>query len=740
MSASADTDDTPSQVSTQRGGGLRADDLQRLNAAAATAPSAPDSPRDSLLAAAFTKSQQQKQNAPSNNDDTVSLRSSKTGGEGSSWTTVGDEFDDFLAKWTTEKVQSLQSAVKLAPWHDVSHHLQTVNMAMTGDELTRWLRDSNFARTHDDALAVGDAMLRRRMLFQFNKKSTKRGFWAEDGIKYTLDDQLAKGNSVFSKLSRIATAKKTDWGPPVKYKPLGTFVYAIIEERERRLEDGDYSPAHLKESDGLNFSAPKDEVPVPSVSGASPDECDWAHEWEIVNTDNTDGDGWRYQVSDFREPAKFIKADALNKNFSVRLREWQRPGAKRMVREKRSGAAGIAGDETPEEKTEQEIEDDKKKEMLIKTSQFIARVPRKGTLELQVLQGVDLLKICDSCVVVENRDFSLKSDACPKAQRHEWAFRLDVPIASDMEPTRITVLQANKLGKKVVLGQCEVLIAAHELQATQSIPLKLRDVDASQSAMLAQADDLGTVSVSWKFMPDETAAAQSAAPKTSGAKRCVLSLTILKGEGLTKERKRVGPCNMPVPGGVTKSKCFFRLLYLGEFCDMFAQSPMFVFQPVVDFNWQTSIPLIVSAPVELQFWVADLPTPVGVVSLVYDQQQQQLLDPTETGNQVTMEIKPIVVDGISSAAVATSLGTLTMKVTWVPEMNTLEELISMGIESVAISSCSTRKVKNLLETWEEPAKVGKRPAAPAAAATAAATPQAAAAGSKQPASNAAGKK
>ena len=765
----ADNDDTVRQrsntLSSTVDGGLKADDLKKLNAAASR-PSAPESPRESLLSANFRRSQQQnKSGTTSNNDDATSYKSGTTSFRGTAdetdYTAHTDEpeLKDFLSKWTSEKLAALQSAVKLAPWHDVSHNIQTVSTAMTAEEIARWLRESNFARTIDESRTIGNAMLRRRMFFQFNKKSTKPGFWPEeDIIKYTLDDRMAKGNSVFSKLSRIATSKKTDWGPPVKYKALGTFVFAVIEERERRSEadssfntvEDSYGSIHLKESDGLNFSAQKEDVPVPSVGSATPDECAWADEWEIVISENTDGYGWRYHVSDFQEIAKFIKGDGSNKNFTVRLREWQRPAAKRhdSSATSRRFVQGFSSAVTDEEKTADEVEEEKKKEMLAKAAQFIARVPRKGTLDLQVLQGVDLLKMCDSYVIVENREFSLKSDACPKVQRHQWGFRLDVPIANDMEPTRITVFQDKKLARSNVnLGTCELFIPQLQLEVTQSIPLKLLDNERS-SDLIAQADALGTISVTWKFTPDETAApAAGATPKAqvSGAKRCVLSMHIVKGEGLTKERKRIGPCNMPVGG---KSKCFFRLLYLGEYCDMFAQSPLFTFQPVIEFNWCTSIPLVVSSPVELQFWIADLPTPVGIINLVYDQQQQQLLNlesATQTGLQAeswnpcifqgvpgyqgTIEIKPIVVDGISSAAVATSLGKLTLNLVWVPELDTLEQLVSMGVADV-VDTSSTRKVKNLLDAWEEPVALGKKAAAAAATAAESARPTALAA-SKQ---------
>ena len=739
-----DNDDVLSQSSARgsaapSGGGLNAENLQKLNEAAGGGASSQGpmstatSPKGSTIAQSF-KGQQRPRGGVA--DDATSVRSSRRVGDDDA-TSIGDfdivpEHEDILTKWTSEKLNALQSAIKLAPWHDVSHNLQTVSMCMTGEELARWIRDSNFAKSVDEAIVIGDAMWRRRMFYQFNKKSKIKTFVADDSVKYTLEDQLANGNSVFTKMSRIVTTKKTDWGPPVRYRSAGNFVYAIVEERERR-GDGDAEFAHtqLKESDGFHFSAQREDVPVPPVGDASPDECDWAYEWEVVKNDNTDGDGWRYQVSDFREPAKFIKSDSSNKNFLVRLREWQRPAMKRTVREKRTagGGSGVGdGGTVPEEKTEAELEEEKKKEMLIKTSQFITRVPRKGTLELRIIQGVDLLKLCDSYVVVDYRETSQKSDTCPRARQHEWDFRLDVPIASDMEPTRVTIFQANRIGKKVFLGQAEVFIGAHELQSDSSIPLKVRENEQDQE-ILSQTDSLGTIKVSWKFTPDENATA-AAQPQASGAKRCILSLTILRGEGLTKERKRIGPCGVPVPGGVTKTKCFFRLLYLGEFCDMFAQSPLFLFQPQVEFNWKVSIPLIVSVPVELQFWVSDMPTPSGTVRLAYDPAQAVGIDVEQT-----LEIKPIVVDGISSAAAA-SLGNLVAKIQWVPELDALEELIALGVENVGGSSAASssptivaggsKKTKNMLAAWEEPTPPtrGGGKAAIAAKATAAEAPSA----------------
>ena len=102
----------------------------------------------------------------------------------------------------------------------------------------------------------------------------------------------------------------------------------------------------------------------------------------------------------FKETSRFVQADANSrKNFDVRKREWVRQAQVRAVIEEELLPGEV-------EKTEAELEEERKQEILQKAAQYVSRVPRRGTLKLTVTSGEALFQ----CAIV----LSFQYIVCPQ--------------------------------------------------------------------------------------------------------------------------------------------------------------------------------------------------------------------------------------------------------------------------------------------------------------------------------------
>lgn len=711
------------------GDGLRESDLQRLSqmilsdetssSSAGPAKSVKTLDDDGSASAASVGTRKVVAFDDDDDDDATSVATSKVLVEGEVWISIeeggasskkGDPNappavrSDYLSTWPADKVAALAQHLQAAPWHDVRYRLQTFQKGMTGEDIVAWLKSANFAKTDGEAQDIAAAMITRRMFFQLNRRSKFRGFAATKKQQYTLQDNFTEENaSLSSKISRaVKSANESAASTPFKLIVGNHMVTVVIEERQRRPDPTlPYSSEFLRpQLDGPAWSMDKLLVPVPPVDDESPDMCEWMlDDWEVVVNDATDENGWRYSL-DFKDPLRFVKSEPRNKNFLVRLREWSRPARKRI--EKKNERAAVEAEQkkaaaAEEGPTEAEIEEERKKDLLSKAATSVARLPRSGTLELHVTHGKDLLVVKDSFVTVEHgkgpNAFRDRSDTCPRSKRHHWQYKVDIPIQSDLDGATICVFQEGSLGRSKCLGTTRLDIDANELSRDGTLVLK--PVDAKDGGdeddgdgsgeggrrRGSATDDVGEIFVHWVFNPTGTGT-----HKSSAIQRCILTVTLEKATGLTREKKRIGPCGVPIPGkGKEKLHVFFKAKYFGEFCEMQCQSPPIKFCADLDVGWTFSALAIPSVPVVVECWHSDEATPVGNFFLEFCEGEQT----------VEMELKRCGVEGLPSqhTSAGGNLGKVQLKMHWLPE----EDPMNLAALGVDMSWCDRQR--NLVGIW-----------------------------------------
>jgi hypothetical protein len=722
------TDDSGGSVNSSGGGGgggIRASDLEKLSrmvdgdgshSSSSTSPPKSVKTLDDGNASTSSARKNVVEFEDDDDDDATSVATSKVFVEGEEWISVGDDSptkgsggggggeggkappavrSDGLSTWPADKVSALWQHMQAAPWHDVRYRLQTFQKGMTGEEIVSWLKSANFAKTDGEAQEIATAMVSRRMFYQLNRRSKFRGFAATAKQQYTLEDNFTEENaSLSSKISRaVKSASESIVTVPFKLIKGNHVVTVLIEERQRRPDPSfPYSPEFLRpQLDGPPWSMQKAAVPVPPVDDESPDMCEWvSDDWELVVSDGTDDQGWRYSL-DFKDPLRFVRGDAANKNFLVRLREWSRPAKKRIEKKSERGDGSDEKKVEVEEPTEAELEEERKKELLSKATTSIARLARSGTLELHVSHGKDLLVVKDSYVVVEHGKgtsaFKDRSNTCPRDKCHNWNYKVDVPIHSDLDGILVSVFQEGTLGRGKCLGTARLDIGANELANDGSLVLKSKPKDdddeerTTSSSSNTQMDDVGEVFVSWTFNPTGTEAHRS-----SAIKRCILSVTLEKAMGLTREKKRIGPCGVPVPGkgGNEKLHVFFKARYFGEYCEMQCQSTPIKFVADLDVNWSFSALAMPSVPAVIEYWHSDLATPVGQFVLEYCDNEQV----------VELELKRCGVEGLPQhSSAGGNLGKVQVRLQWLPEEDPLN-LAALGVD-VSFGD----KQRNLVSIW-----------------------------------------
>ncbi|CUG80314.1 Hypothetical protein, putative [Bodo saltans] len=796
-----------SASSSNGGGGIRAADLEKLSrmvdgdesqSSASTSPPKSVKTVDDGSSSSYTA----RKNAAvefedDDDDDATSVATSKVFVEGEEWISVGDDSppkkpggtteggktappaavrSDGLSSWPADKVSALWQHMLAAPWHDVRYRLQTFHKGMTGEEIVSWLKSANFAKTDGEAQEIAAAMLARHMFYQLNRRSKFQGFAATAKQQYTLEDNFTEENaSLSSKISRaVKSSNESAATVPFKLIKGNHVVTVLIEERQRRPDPSlPYSPEFVRpqidgpawsmqksaegnhvvtvlieerqQIDGPAWSMQKSAVPVPPVDDESPDMCEWvAEDWELVVSEGTDEHGWRYSL-DFKDPVRFVRGDAANKNFLVRLREWSRPARKRIEKKSERADAGEDKKVEVEGPTEAELEEERKKELLSKAAVSIARLARSGTLEMHVTHGKDLLVVKDSYVVVEHgkgaslfkdriqhvpkreapqlelqsghsyskkkkrkdllvvKDsyvvvehgkgaslFKDRSNTCPREKCHNWNYKVDIPIQSDLDGVIISIFQEGTLGRGKCLGTARLDIDANALANEGSVVLKSKQKDdddedrnaSSSHSGSTTTDDVGEVFFTWTFNPTGTEVHRS-----SAIKRCILNVTIEKAIGLTREKKRIGPCGVPVPGkgGKEKLHVFFKARYFGEYCEMQCQSTPIKFVADLDVNWSFSALAMPSIPAVIEYWHSDLATPVGQFVLEYNDNGEQVVE---------MELKRCGIEGLPQhSSAGGNLGKVQVKLQWLPEEDPLN-LAALGVD-VSFGD----KQRNLVSIW-----------------------------------------
>lgn len=679
-----------SSGSSRQGGGIREADLKQL------AESLSGKTLDGDDAASVVSRKTAKVVFEDDATSVATTKRQQPTGEDADWVDAAEDDaigilrTDYLAQWPADKVMALMQHVRTAPWHDVRYRLQTFPNGMTGAEIVLWLKSANFAKNDEEAHRIGEAMVARRMFYQLNRKTKFTGFAATQKQQYTLEDSFTDDNvSLSSKLSRAVKSANEQQVAPFRLVKGNHVVHVVIEERQRRPDPSfPYSSEFLRPVDGPGMSMDKALVPCPAVDQESPDMCEFVADWEVIVSEDTDDEGWKYSI-DFKEPSRFVKGDVNNKNFLTRLREWQRPARKRIEKKSERAEAGLEVDVAPEvEKTDAELEEEKKKELLSKAATSVARVPRAGTLTLHVTHGEDLMRVCDSFVSVEiGNTPAARSDVCPRSRGHKWGFSADVSIASDLEAVRIFIFQAAALGRTKCLGQADLFIEQHALESDGDCALVLKHPSADEDNTITDAaadEDLGVIHMTWVFVPSG-----ENQTKLSSIKRCVLRVVVEKAAGLTREKKRIGPCGVPVPGKAPeKVSIFLRVRYLGEYCEMEVQSPMFKYAYEVPMNWKFSALLLPSAPVTFEYWHSDQSLPIGSAAIAYDASNMEV--------PVELELRKMGIEGLPASSVsgASNIGRLNLLVHWVPELDALEELVALGLDT----TWSTAQ-KNMLSAW-----------------------------------------
>ena len=209
-------------------------------------------------------------------DDAVSVFTTTTAAI-SEFHDVAIDLSDVLSNWPTERLNALMSSFKTAPWHTYKYHFQTIERVLTGLELAKWLMATNFAKTPNEIIAIGSALINRNVLFHVSKKKIPLGYKDLPDLYYTdVDLESTKPGSPLR--SKVATG--------VQYRKGKDLVTAVIQERQRRAPVGWTN--EMAKGDPPAFSMEMSEVPLPAVGDATPDQCEWVLDWEVVVSEATD--------------------------------------------------------------------------------------------------------------------------------------------------------------------------------------------------------------------------------------------------------------------------------------------------------------------------------------------------------------------------------------------------------------------------------------------------------------------
>ena len=523
---------------------------------------------------------------------------------------------DATAAWPPERRALLFMSLKTFRWHETRHQLKFISHVMSGREIVEAMSQYNFAATQAEAVALGQTLINQRHLFPMLRRLALKGFRASDELFYSLQETRTERNILERKVANCFEGYTA-----VNCPHDATTAEVLVLECERRVAAGPpdqqvFSSSALLRTDPPHFSMSLEDVPVPPIGSLPPDKCAWVNDWSVIayaHEGQTDAHGWKYGIDFEKEP----QSEQPAANHSVRYRRWRRlaeiapessatgegnslaPGTK-------VGPRGLilqsADDAAPGGGVSSET---RWHHALLRDSTASTNRPRRmGLLDLHIMRGIDVLRPCDSYVVVECGGQRFKSQLVPKSANHEWNCHAQFDKLTDSSVVQISVYQSQQLQRRgIFLGRTELFLPERATEGERTLILYPSVNAADNEAAVKSRTELGSVSVAWSFTVlgvEQSARASSVSVSSDIPPRpCLLKLTIDKATDLAVRPTKQLCCWRVMS---LDRKLFVKVKCRGEVSDITVCSGEVVQSRNPYWNWQAILPVNYTVPVTIEVY------------------------------------------------------------------------------------------------------------------------------------------